>query len=117
MPGASTGREEGHVMSTPHPSLTTGLLWPSRPFGSVSPWAPSSLMVSGSSPAALVFPFAKAQPGAADEGGASPGGRTAAVLGWAGLGAARPASLLRWYLLPLLLASPAAALGLPGRGF
>ena len=58
------------------------------------------LVVSGSCPAALVFPFFKAQPGAADEGGASPGERTAAVLGWAGLGEGRSASLLRWYLLP-----------------
>ena len=90
-------------MSTPHPSLTKGSLGPSQLFDPLSPWVPSSLtglVVSGSCPAALVFPFAKAQPGAADEGGASPGERTAAVLGWAGLGEARPASLLRWYLLP-----------------
>ena len=76
-------------MSTPHPSLTKGSLGPSQLFGPLSPWVPSSFMglvVSGSCPAALVFPFFKAQPGVADESGASPGERTAAVLGWAVLG-------------------------------
>ena len=66
----------------------------SQPFGPF-PQGPLSRgwWSAGPSPAALVFPLAKAQPGAADEGGASPGGRTAAVLGWAGLGWERPGRL------------------------
>ena len=71
-------------MSTPHPSLTEGPLGSSQPFGSVSPWAPSSLMVSGSSRAALVFPFAKAQPGQQMRVGPPP--EEELPLSWAGLG-------------------------------
>ena len=69
-------------------------------------------------PAVLVFLFAKAQPEAAGEGGASPGERTAAVLGWAGLGWERPDRLHCSDATSSLSALLQQQLwSLPGRGF
>ena len=106
-PGASSRSQDWRgvdVVSTPI-GIPLGPSQPSGPF----PQGPPSCgwWSAGLPPAVLVFPFAKAQPGAAGEGGASPGERTAAVLGWAGLGEARPALLIRCHLLSLL-SSPAA---------